>query len=219
MRCVNRSASAAFPPELQPCSRQTVGLFAQARGRGNEKKRVVPLITTARWQMCDLVGRCYRFVAHVKLICVPILKPASSDLWQTSRFARLKKSWQPAVRTNPKRHSPSRLLRAPLASVFSALLLFSSFYGVTWSRVCCFHRRRSCLVGSDLHLFPLSFLFLEFQKVGNRGGGREEEWGRCWVITHQSMRCIKIDLLVLCVYFRFFMKETWQFQTSGTVSH
>lgn len=61
---------------VSSCSRQSVGVFAQERGREIEKRKkkkvLLPLITTAaQWQTCDLVGRCYRAVAHVKLICVP----------------------------------------------------------------------------------------------------------------------------------------------------
>lgn len=166
MCCVNRSDSAVFPPELQPCSWQAVGMFAQARGRENEgKKEKGCPVHHHGYLVTDIVGRCYRVVAHVKLICFLILKPASSDLWQTSRFARLKKSWQPVV----QRHSPS-----PAAPCSAGFCLFCSarvcnsfpcslrFYGITWSRVCWFHHRRSCPVVFR-SICSLVFSFLNYK--------------------------------------------------------
>lgn len=186
MCCVNRSHSGEFPPAF---GKPSGYLHRREEEKVRKNKKVVPLITTAaRWQTCDLVGCCSGAVAHVKLMCVPTLKPASSDLGQTSRFSRLRSldrkpfGW---IRSVTHHH---QLLPAPLASVFSALLPFVTLFPALRTFWC--HVDQS-LLASPASLFPRVFrsLFVppacslfELQKVGIRGRGRmrEDEGRRFW---------------------------------------
>lgn len=182
MCCVNRSDSGVFPP----ASGKPLGcLHGREEEKMRKKKKVVLLITTAaRWQTCDLVGCCSRAVAHVKLICVPTLKPASSDLGQTSRFSRLRSLDRKPFRWIRRVTHHHQLLPAPLASVVSALLPFVTLF--PFSPDFLVSRRPESAGFTSIPFAPCFYISIcspcmfSFQITKSRNKGKREDEGGWW---------------------------------------
>lgn len=156
MCCVNRSDSAVFPPELQPCSRQT--LTAQGRERENEKKKGSPAhhhgcSMTDAWPRWKLLQGCCSCEANLRPDHHTCVFRALTDfqIWKVCLFCSARVCTSFAC-------SPGFVVsRGPGSAGFTTVAL------VLWFL--------------DLHLFPLNFLFW-ITKSGK--WRREEEWGRFW---------------------------------------
>lgn len=92
------------------CFRQTIGVFARARGRENEKKKKKGCpahhhgcSVTDVWPRWMLLRGCCSCEANLR----PDPQTSVFRPWTDFQIFEAEESWQEAVRMNPKRHSPS----------------------------------------------------------------------------------------------------------------